>query len=201
MDSIGTKGRRIVEKPPIGDVVKMGLPGLREEVIVSGTGGTPVWWLVRPEEEMPKLRPNNGSRRSWEHRFMTGVFAGVAVVGCGVFAWALPGPQADEDMETIGGAACLECHSDIQDSRVGSQHGQVDCESCHGPLAKHAREPDSHQPVVVGAEVCLMCHEAGMGMPASFPTVNPKDHNPQKACTACHPSHHPEDGENKGRRK
>ncbi len=150
---------------------------------------------------MPKLRPINGFHRSWGRCFVMGVFACVATVGFGLPVDAMPDPQEDEDMETIGGAACLECHGDIQDSRVGSQHGQVDCESCHGPLAKHAREPDAHQAVEVGAEVCLMCHEAGMGMPASFPTVNPKDHNPKKACIACHPSHHPEDGEKKGRRK
>ncbi len=127
--------------------------------------------------------------------FAVCVFLGIAIVGFGIGVEASPDPQSDDDMETVGGAACLECHSEIQDSRVGSQHGQIDCESCHGPMAKHARDPEAHQAPDVESDICVMCHEAGMGMPASFPTVNPKEHNPEKDCTACHPSHHPEDGQ------
>lgn len=102
------------------------------------------------------------------------------------------GAFADDD--SAGGAACIKCHDDIQANRVGSQHGQIDCEGCHGPLGAHARDPEANEPEAVGEDLCLMCHESGVGMPDSYSTVNPKDHHPGKACVSCHPAHHPEEG-------
>jgi hypothetical protein len=36
-----------------------------------------------------------------------------------------------------GRAACVDCHSDVVESRKGSRHEPIGCESCHGPLAAH----------------------------------------------------------------
>ncbi len=46
---------------------------------------------------------------------------------------------------------------------------------------------------------CLMCHEAGRGMPDDLPQVVPAKHAGGKACTSCHPAHHPEEGKKKKR--
>ena len=105
-------------------------------------------------------------------------------------------PQAEEP-EYAGGAACLQCHEDTANRGKGSAHFQIDCESCHGPLGAHAKDPEQHKGVLPDNAICLMCHEAGQGMPSHFPQVDPARHNRGKTCISCHPAHHPEEGEKK----
>jgi len=106
--------------------------------------------------------------------------------------------RADEP-DYAGGAACLKCHEDIAERGRGSAHFQIDCESCHGPLGRHAKDPSAQKGAMPDNSVCLMCHEAGRGMPSSFPQVDPRKHSGGKTCTSCHPAHHPEEGETKKR--
>jgi hypothetical protein len=40
-----------------------------------------------------------------------------------------------------GHQACETCHTDVQEMKRSGMHAQVNCEACHGPLAKHADDP------------------------------------------------------------
>src|SRR5512138_3716911 len=34
--------------------------------------------------------------------------------------------------------ACADCHADIVELRKSSRHDPISCQTCHGPLARHA---------------------------------------------------------------
>ena len=40
-----------------------------------------------------------------------------------------------------GHQACEACHSDVLEVKIKGKHARVNCEACHGPLAKHADDP------------------------------------------------------------
>jgi len=129
----------------------------------------------------------------------------VLAVALGVAAWLLPAvaPAAAgaEEQGYIGGAACLKCHEAAAKKLIGSHHAGHDCESCHGPLADHARDPGSHRPQLPPPDICLMCHRAAPGLPEALPQVDPARHHPKKACTDCHVAHHPENTKARKRRR
>jgi hypothetical protein len=94
-----------------------------------------------------------------------------------------------------GRATCAECHTDIVEARRNSRHERIGCEACHGPLAPHAAGESTTTPVLPDTRmICVRCHDAAAGKPASFPQVNVGDHAPDGACTICHQPHHPEIG-------
>ena len=100
--------------------------------------------------------------------------------------------NASRPVSYAGKTACLDCHSDVADAQKGSRHANVRCEACHGPLARHAENPDV-QPVKPAAEhLCLTCHRETAGRPARFPQIDPDEHAGGVACTSCHRPHHPE---------
>lgn len=112
-----------------------------------------------------------------------------------------------------GGAdTCLGCHEDPvvlaifrgphgvpTDPHSPFGHGQLQCESCHGPGGLHVRRPakgqerppvvrfskDSTSPVSVQNSMCANCHQTdlGTGWHASAHATN------EVACASCHVSH------------
>jgi hypothetical protein len=91
-----------------------------------------------------------------------------------------------------GQAMCLECHGDVGDLRTTSRHVHVACESCHGPLARHASGNDTTTPLRPdGRTTCLRCHLASRSKPATFPQIVLKDHADEGPCIACHRPHAP----------
>jgi hypothetical protein len=91
-----------------------------------------------------------------------------------------------------GQDACLLCHEDQAKVRASGKHAHVACEACHGPLAKHAADPESlvpKRPEV--ANLCRRCHEKDAGKPASFPQVVTAEHSGGMACNDCHKPHSP----------
>jgi len=76
----------------------------------------------------------------------------------------------------IGDIACLECHDEQRKGYTDTMHGRADhprspaaahgCESCHGPAAKHAEEPDVPGSIRVftkippreASDACMTCH-------------------------------------------
>ena len=91
-----------------------------------------------------------------------------------------------------GREACVDCHSDVVESRRGSRHAAIGCESCHGPLAAHASGADDAKPTLPDTRTtCVRCHTAKAGKPAGFPQVDVGEHAPEGACTTCHQPHHP----------
>jgi predicted CXXCH cytochrome family protein len=83
-------------------------------------------------------------------------------------------PGALEDRRNLplvfaGRAACEECHTDIAETKSKGKHARPACEACHGPLATHAADPSVKPTRPDGRTLCLRCHSALVGRPASFP--------------------------------
>ena len=58
------------------------------------------------------------------------------------------------------------------------KHAHVNCEACHGPLAKHADDPARSTPAKLDTAVfCARCHTASAAKPKGFPQVDPADHS------------------------
>lgn len=92
-----------------------------------------------------------------------------------------------------GRQACADCHEDIVKARHGSKHAAIGCETCHGPLEKHAADPSALTPERPDQrDLCLGCHHENAARPAFIRQVNPQDHGEPGPCTACHKAHHPE---------
>jgi hypothetical protein len=112
-------------------------------------------------------------------------------------------PQAiDENRKQppahAGRQACVACHDDV--AKAGA-HAQVGCESCHGPLAKHAEDPAAAAPVKPDAvRLCARCHEADAAKPHGFPQVVTREHMGGAACGGCHQPHHPKIQSERGAR-
>jgi hypothetical protein len=91
-----------------------------------------------------------------------------------------------------GHQACETCHSDVLDKKKDGRHAHVNCEACHGPLAKHADDPASVQPPKLDTAVlCVRCHEANAAKPRSFPQVASADHSSGLPSDTCHQPHSP----------
>jgi uncharacterized CHY-type Zn-finger protein len=90
-----------------------------------------------------------------------------------------------------GRAACETCHSDIVDLKTKGKHAGVGCESCHGPLAKHADDPSIHPQKLDVANLCVRCHEASSARPKWFPQVASEEHSSGVPCDTCHQPHSP----------
>jgi hypothetical protein len=91
-----------------------------------------------------------------------------------------------------GEAACVACHTEVADVRKGVRHENVRCESCHGPLARHADAPFDVRPATLDPrQLCLQCHARAPGKAATFPQVVPADHGLDLPCADCHRPHRP----------
>jgi uncharacterized CHY-type Zn-finger protein len=91
-----------------------------------------------------------------------------------------------------GHQVCEGCHTEVLDVKSKGVHKNVACESCHGPLARHAGDPASVQPAKLDTAVlCVRCHEANLAKPKSFPQVVSADHAGGTACNTCHQPHSP----------
>lgn len=91
-----------------------------------------------------------------------------------------------------GHQACETCHTDVQEIKKSGMHAQVNCEACHGPLAKHADDPASVQPAKLDTAVlCVRCHAASAARPKNFPQVAAVDHSNGVPCETCHQPHSP----------
>ena len=62
-----------------------------------------------------------------------------------------------------GQAACAECHSDVVELRAQARHKAIACESCHGPLAKHAADSYPASPVAAEAAALVKQIESARG--------------------------------------
>lgn len=91
-----------------------------------------------------------------------------------------------------GHQACEACHSDILEKKKAGRHARVNCEACHGPLAKHTEDPATIKPEKLDTAVlCVRCHEANLAKPKGFPQVVSADHSTGLACDTCHQPHSP----------
>jgi len=109
----------------------------------------------------------------------------------GHYRGAAIGEIASRPVNFAGHQACEGCHADVLEKKKVGRHVQVNCEACHGPLAKHADDP-SVQPVKLDTAVlCVRCHEANAAKPKGFPQVASADHSTGLPCDTCHQPHSP----------
>jgi uncharacterized CHY-type Zn-finger protein len=95
-------------------------------------------------------------------------------------------------IEHAGQQACAECHVDVVELRAQARHKAIACESCHGPLAKHAADPAQTKPKLPEARpLCVHCHAANTGKTKKYPTVDIKAHAGDENCISCHKPHNP----------
>lgn len=98
-----------------------------------------------------------------------------------------------QPLRYAGRQACGDCHGDVLEARKGSRHERIGCEACHGPLGRHAEDPESAKPVLPDKNgICLHCHLREPARPATFPQVDPAEHAGKDPCGDCHSAHHPE---------
>jgi len=91
-----------------------------------------------------------------------------------------------------GHEICEGCHSDVLEVKAKGAHARVNCESCHGPLAKHAEDPTSIKPVLPDvATLCVHCHSQNIAKPSGFPQVDANEHAHGQPCNTCHQPHSP----------
>ncbi|HVM76522.1 MAG TPA: multiheme c-type cytochrome [Candidatus Saccharimonadales bacterium] len=99
-----------------------------------------------------------------------------------------------------GHQTCEGCHPEEADTKSKGVHAHVNCEACHGPLAKHAEDPASITPQLPDvAQLCVRCHSENIAKPQGFPQVNAKEHSGGQLCDTCHQPHSP--GLSQGARK
>jgi hypothetical protein len=91
-----------------------------------------------------------------------------------------------------GQSSCVDCHADVQETRLTGRHAAIACEACHEPLGDHARGEAASAPVRPSTRAtCLSCHAARAGLPKAFPRVVEREHSEAGPCTTCHKAHAP----------
>lgn len=99
---------------------------------------------------------------------------------------------ASREVHYAGWQACVICHPDQAETKLGSYHRTLSCETCHGPAQNHAGNPMEHKPVVERKRgACLSCHKYLPSRPTGFPQVLELQHNPMQSCAKCHNPHDP----------
>jgi hypothetical protein len=119
--------------------------------------------------------------------------AAVIPEGFGQYGHYRPGALDDNQKHPIryaGQAECLVCHEDQAKQRSAGKHAKVSCEACHGPLARHAEDPQN-KPQLPQAALCASCHEKDAAKPKWFPQVVTAEHNTGMTCNSCHQAHQP----------
>ena len=111
---------------------------------------------------------------------------------------------------------CMRCHEDVGDEREEALHKVVGCWHCHGVGREHIALADAGEVTKDAAEwdgnfktsldlyitrdrkACLVCHEALVGIPEEFQTINVAEHleeneaeepKSRDVCFECHAGH------------
>jgi len=99
---------------------------------------------------------------------------------------------ATQPIVFAGHQTCEACHCDVSDLKSKGKHVTVNCEACHGALARHAGDPTTVQPPKLDTAVlCVRCHEINGARPKSFPQIVAKEHSAGVSCETCHQPHSP----------
>ena len=96
-------------------------------------------------------------------------------------------------MSFADSSVCAKCHTTESGRLASNPHSSIGCQSCHGALLAHvaAGEGASKSDVMIKVptdEVCVRCHAAADGRPATFKTIVPANHYVAQ-CLQCHDPH------------
>jgi hypothetical protein len=100
---------------------------------------------------------------------------------------------ASLDMNFADSSVCAKCHLPEASRLASHSHSGIGCQSCHGALLAHVEAGDNASKAdvlikVPSDEVCVRCHAAADGRPASFKTIVPANHYVGQ-CLQCHDPH------------
>jgi len=110
----------------------------------------------------------------------------------GHYRGAAMGEMAAQAVVFAGHQACETCHPEVPALKNQGKHAKVNCEACHGALAKHAEDPGTVEPAKLDTAVlCVRCHSINGAKPKGFPQVDAKEHSAGLACETCHQPHSP----------
>jgi len=115
----------------------------------------------------------------------------------GHYRGAAIGEIAAHPIHFAGHETCESCHADVLDKKKDGKHAHVNCEACHGPLAKHAEamtNGDASVPMPTlpdTAVLCIRCHSESAARPRGFPQVKAEEHSGGVPCQTCHQPHNP----------
>ena len=110
----------------------------------------------------------------------------------GHYRGASIGEIANLPVKFAGHQSCESCHTDVLELKKDGKHAHVNCEACHGALAKHADDPTSEIPVKPDTAVlCIRCHAISAARPKTFPQVAAEEHSSGMPCQTCHKPHSP----------
>jgi DmsE family decaheme c-type cytochrome len=115
------------------------------------------------------------------HRFLLPTLCAVALLTFAGRAWAAPQPPESTPPQGYAGSdVCMACHGEVADHLANTPHGSKaferlaahGCESCHGPAAAHAENPDDPalRPSITKlsakdqAKICQSCHSGRQQM-------------------------------------
>ena len=144
--------------------------------------------------------------RSYEHLLRLAALFAAGVALFAILRWALmPGDYGrfgpyrasalvQNQLRPIayaGQLTCVDCHSDVADTRKTNAHARIGCESCHGPLARHAADPAVAASRPDPRAICAVCHLPSPAKPVWFKTVDFSEHADPGSGTSCHPAHAP----------
>lgn len=92
-----------------------------------------------------------------------------------------------------GNNICNKCHQKEIGMLSLGEHTSMDCQSCHGPSAKHFKDPLASSPKITEVvELCSTCHRKIAGrLDENIATVEPQMHSGGVACNRCHEPHQP----------
>ena len=93
-----------------------------------------------------------------------------------------------------GRAVCADCHTDEAAALGKGHHAKLGCETCHGPLARHADDPEKQKPAALEVRaLCGSCHAGSVAKPKGFPQIDLAEHGEKQPCAGCHRPHNPEE--------
>jgi len=107
----------------------------------------------------------------------------------GHYRGAAIGEIAARPLHYAGHNTCETCHADIAEAKKAGKHENVNCEACHGPLAKHADDPSIQPDKINTTVLCIRCHAASAAKPGGFPQIDPVQHSGGVPCETCHQPH------------
>ncbi len=92
-----------------------------------------------------------------------------------------------------GNQVCAQCHAQEVQEAAQAEHSQLDCQSCHGPMQDHVKQPNQVHPRVAGnVDLCGACHRVMVGRSKdNIRTVQVGSHSGGLDCIRCHDPHQP----------
>jgi hypothetical protein len=106
-----------------------------------------------------------------------------------------------------GRDSCRECHPKEYETASAGKHAELNCETCHGPLAWHAKDGQkiAEMPKVASWKLCAYCHQPLAARPRFIKQVafakhleeqgaEPGTGVPARVCFLCHKPHNPRAG-------